>query len=156
MAARQRRPLVGSRDGAWGISPGFHTRFIVLWHALQLRCGPLALQRFVLRPVEAHGHEEGTLGRREPIGLLVLTRGVILNPQHQPAIGIALELRQHWRVEQVAVDRIGVEKTRRPLQQRVRRQCFSSQRLRLMGFTRELCCPSCWASPMRIPSGPRM
>ena len=25
-----------------------------------------------------------------------------------------------------------------------------------MGFAREGCCPSCWASPMRIPSGPRM
>jgi len=37
-----------------------------------------------------------------------------------------------------------------------RRQCFSSQRLRLMGSAREVCCPSCWASPMRIPSGPRM
>ena len=44
----------------------------------------------------------------------------------------------------------------RPLQQRVRRRCFGSQRSRLMGFAREVCCPSCWASPMRIPSGPRM
>src|SRR5262245_3492664 len=31
----------------------------------------------------------------------------------------------------------------RPLQQWVRRQVFSSQRLRLIGFAREFCCPSC-------------
>ena len=36
------------------------------------------------------------------------------------------------------------------------RQGVSSQRSRSMGFAREVCCPSCWASPMRIPSGPRM
>jgi len=44
----------------------------------------------------------------------------------------------------------------RPLQPVVRRQRLSPQRLRSMGFSREVCCPSCWASPMRIPSGPRM
>ena len=36
------------------------------------------------------------------------------------------------------------------------RGAVSSQRSRLMGFAREVCGPSCWASPMRIPSGPRM
>lgn len=30
------------------------------------------------------------------------------------------------------------------------------QRLRSMGFSREVCCPSSWATPMRIPSGLRM
>ncbi len=45
---------------------------------------------------------------------------------------------------------------RRPVERLVRRQFFSSQGLRPMGFSREACCPSCWASPIRIPSGPRM
>lgn len=36
------------------------------------------------------------------------------------------------------------------------RQPERPQRLRSTGSSREACSPSCWASPMRIPSGPRI
>src|SRR3954469_11076560 len=62
---------------------------------LQLRRGPLAVNRFLFRPVEAHDHGERTLGRGQPVGFLVLAGRVVLDDQRQTAIGIALELRQH-------------------------------------------------------------
>jgi hypothetical protein len=41
-------------------------------------------------------------------------------------------------------------------QQRAARQFFSSRHSCAMGIYGDVGCPSCWASPMRMPSGPRI
>src|SRR5207237_5999229 len=66
-----------------------------LLHLLRKRCGPLAFGCFFFGPVEAHGHDKGTLRRREPVTFFVLAGGFVLNEQRQPAVGILFKLRQH-------------------------------------------------------------
>ena len=68
-----------------------------------------------LRKVERRGVIEGTLRRRQPVWLLVLARRFVLDIESQAAIGVLDELRQHRRVEQVAVDRIGDDGIVRPM-----------------------------------------
>jgi hypothetical protein len=46
---------------------------------LQRRCGPLTFQRLEFRPVEPHNHEERSIGCRQPVGLLVGARGLVLH-----------------------------------------------------------------------------
>src|SRR6267142_1159451 len=78
----------------------------------QLRRGPLAFRRFLFRPVEAHVHDERPFWGGEPVGFLVFAGGFVLDDQRQPAVGIALELRQHGRVDQVTIDGVGHQQTR--------------------------------------------
>lgn len=49
------------------------------------------------------------LGAESQLLSLSLPRGFVLNEKSEAAVGILFELRQHGRVEQVAVERIGDE-----------------------------------------------
>src|SRR4051812_47858846 len=68
---------------------------LILIRLLQLRRDPLAVNRFLFRPVEAHDHGKWTLGRGQPVGFLAVAGRVALDDQRQTAIGITLEMRQH-------------------------------------------------------------
>src|SRR5271154_3917906 len=57
-------------------------------------------------PVKPHHQVDSVVRRRQPVGLLVLPRGVLLDIERQRAIGIGLHSRQHRRVDQVAIDRV--------------------------------------------------
>src|SRR6266480_4494304 len=64
-------------------------RFLRRWR------GPLTINCFFFRPVEAHDHGEWPLWRGQPVGFLVLAGRFVLDNQRQSAVGIAFELRQH-------------------------------------------------------------
>src|SRR2546421_12827920 len=66
-----------------------------LLHLLRERCTPLPFGCLFFGPVEAHGHDKGTLRRGEPVAFLILAGGFVLNEQCQPAVGILFKLRQH-------------------------------------------------------------
>src|SRR5438046_4480983 len=89
----------------------------LVFHLLRRRRGPLAFYGFLLRPVETHGHHKRTLRRGQPVGFLVLAGGFVLDKQGQSAVGIALELRQHRRAEELSIVRVGdVEALRQIIQ----------------------------------------
>ena len=52
----------------------------------------------------------GAFGRRKPVGLLVGSGRIGLDVDGQSAVAIELEMRQHRRVDKVAVDRVLHEK----------------------------------------------
>src|SRR3984957_4897038 len=66
-----------------------------LSNPLQRRLLPLALERFLLWPIESHDNEEWPLGRGQPVGLLIGAGGFVLKVECTPAIGILLEPREH-------------------------------------------------------------
>src|SRR6266576_4577950 len=78
-------------------------------HHLHLGCSPFAFDRFFFRPVKTHIHNERPFRRRQPVGFLFLAGGFVLDEERYPAVGILLELWQHRRVDQIAVDGIGNE-----------------------------------------------
>src|SRR3984885_8008192 len=71
---------------------------------LQWRRGPLSFQCLGLRPIKSHDNEERSPGRGQPVGLLVGTGGFVLEVEREPAVGIFLELRDHWRVTKVPIE----------------------------------------------------
>src|SRR5437763_1022577 len=62
------------------------------------RRGPLAFRRFFFRPVEVHDDREWPLGA-QPVGFFVLAWRFALHNRRQPAVRVALKLRQHRRIE---------------------------------------------------------
>src|SRR6516165_10737715 len=62
---------------------------------------------FRLKPVKTQDHEEPTIRRRQPVCLFVRAGCVVLDTERHAAVGVTPQVRQHWRIDQVAIERIG-------------------------------------------------
>src|ERR1700722_2538252 len=111
---RPARQLRGksSREGSRDRTTERKTRPDLSPNPLQRRSLPLSVQRLGFRPVEPHDNEERSLGRGQPVSLLVGTGRFVLEVERKPTVGILFELRDHWRVQQIPIERIGYHQLR--------------------------------------------
>ena len=57
--------------------------------------------------IQSHVNQEGAVRGGQPVGFPFLSRRVMLNVKRQPPVGIALERGEHWRIDKIAVKRVG-------------------------------------------------
>ena len=101
-----------SRGGSGDRTTEHRTRPELSRNPLQRRSLPLPVQRLGFRPVKPHDNEERSLGRGQPVGLLVGAGGFVLEVEGKPAVGILFELRDHRRVQQIPIEGIGYHQLR--------------------------------------------
>ncbi len=94
--------LTFSGDGLLRREPGFGRGR--LSGALDGGGFPFAAQQFGLRPVVAKGQHERALWRGKPVGLLVSAGRIGLDVERKAAVAVELKLRQHGRVDEIALD----------------------------------------------------
>src|SRR6516164_11029716 len=74
--------------------------------ALQWRLLPFAVERLRLGPKKTQEHQEWPTRRRQPIGFFVLARRIVLDVQCHAPVSVALQIRQHRQIDEVAVEGI--------------------------------------------------
>jgi hypothetical protein len=89
-------------------------------HLNQRRSFPFSVECFPLRPVKPHDSEKRPARRRQPVRFLVRPGIAMPDVKGQATIRIAFKRWEHGRVDQIAIERIGREKTRRQLVKRER------------------------------------
>src|SRR5436305_4405133 len=76
---------------------------------------PTTVKQFGLRQVVTHGEHKRRVRRRNPIGFLFFARRIGLDVESESPVGVALELREHWRVDEVTINGIFHQKLLRQI-----------------------------------------
>jgi hypothetical protein len=84
-------------------------------YLLQRRLLPGSVESLILWPIEAHHDDEWSAWRRQPISLKMLAWRFMLDVKSHATISVPLQLRQHRRIDQVTIYRIGIKQACRQL-----------------------------------------